>query len=122
MSSTAYDGPEDCLTPVFPIFYGSDSDVTINHFGADKAGTGMIIAGQGTDKPFAPAGSSVAKGFIGYLDAYGQPHWIYYVDNEDLTSKTSNCFHASQSVSTLTGASAASVLGVCRVYNMEIKD
>lgn len=45
MTSDEYDTPATCSTPIFPIYYGGSSDVTINHFGPDFDSTGMIIAG-----------------------------------------------------------------------------
>ena len=92
---TDFTDPTQCETPVFPIFYGKDSQVTLNFIGPDLTGDDMLIAGAAKSRPFAPLNSAYARGFVGVIDSLGQPNWIYYIEDETSTNKDSNCFYAS---------------------------
>ena len=84
----------------------------------------MLIAGAGKSRPFAPLNSAYARGFVGVLDSYGKPNWIYYVEDETGTNKDSACFHASESsATTLDGVIAQyTIFAVCRAWSYEAQD
>lgn len=72
-----------------------------------------MVAGE-ADKPPFGFGLGVNNGFLGLIDARGNPHWIYRVDSKLDTTSPEACYYASHY--------SSAVYGICNVKSEYFQD